>query len=153
MKSGPRHSAGQLVVTSRKVRFIALQHGAEIALGKVMSALDVDTHLLALEATSNSLSGDYLVADAPWAAAVIETAVQMDRRILLPGVGSSATRAIPQHIKTEVWQRDGGRCVQCQATDYLEYDHVIPWSKGGASSVANVQVLCRRCNLAKSDRI
>jgi hypothetical protein len=31
--------------------------------------------------------------------------------------------------------------------------HVIPWSRGGATSVGNLQLLCRRCNLAKGARI
>ena len=44
-------------------------------------------------------------------------------------------------------------CVRCEATDYLEYDHIIPHSKGGSNSVKNVQLLCRRCNNEKSDRI
>ena len=53
----------------------------------------------------------------------------------------------------EVWQRDGGVCVECQGTEYLEFDHVIPFSRGGASSVNNLQLLCRRCNRSKGARI
>ncbi|MET7427305.1 HNH endonuclease signature motif containing protein, partial [Dactylosporangium sp. NPDC005555] len=52
-------------------------------------------------------------------------------------------------VRAEVWRRDGGACVECQATEYLEFDHVIPWSRGGATSAGNLQLLCRRCNLAK----
>ncbi|GAA0914118.1 HNH endonuclease [Virgisporangium aurantiacum] len=63
------------------------------------------------------------------------------------------SRAIPHHIKVEVWRRDGGACVDCSASEYLEFDHVIPWSRGGASSVGNLQLLCRKCNLAKGARI
>lgn len=32
-------------------------------------------------------------------------------------------------------------------------DHVVPKSKGGDNSMANMQTLCRRCNLAKADKI
>lgn len=63
------------------------------------------------------------------------------------------TRNISQAVKNMVWTRDGGQCVECGATDYLEYDHIIPFSKGGSSSEKNVQLLCRRCNLKKHDRI
>lgn len=34
-----------------------------------------------------------------------------------------------------------------------EIDHIIPLSKGGAHSYANVQCLCRSCNFDKSDRL
>ena len=63
-------------------------------------------------------------------------------------------RIIPSHVKLEVWQRDQGRCTKCGATDELHFDHVLPYSKGGTSeTAANVQLLCARHNLAKSDRI
>jgi 5-methylcytosine-specific restriction endonuclease McrA len=63
------------------------------------------------------------------------------------------SRAIPQTVKAEVWRRDGGACVECKASEYLEFDHVIPWSRGGATSVTNLQLLCRRCNQLKGARL
>ena len=63
-------------------------------------------------------------------------------------------RIIPSHVKLEVWRRDEGKCVMCGAMDELHFDHVVPYSKGGTSeTAANVQLLCARHNLAKSDRI
>lgn len=62
-------------------------------------------------------------------------------------------RHIPQDVRNRVWQRYGGRCAECGARDYLEFDHIIPVAKGGSNSEQNVQLLCRRCNLAKSDKI
>jgi 5-methylcytosine-specific restriction endonuclease McrA len=57
-------------------------------------------------------------------------------------------------VKLEVWKRDQGQCVICGATDNLHFDHVIPFSKGGASgTVDNIQLLCARHNLEKSDQI
>jgi hypothetical protein len=64
------------------------------------------------------------------------------------------SRLIPSDVKRAVWKRDGGACVECGSTDNLHFDHVLPFSKGGSSLVAeNVQLLCARHNLAKSDRI
>ncbi len=63
-------------------------------------------------------------------------------------------RLIPTPVKLEVWKRDGGKCVICGATKELHFDHVIPYSKGGASITAeNVQLLCARHNLEKHDKI
>lgn len=64
------------------------------------------------------------------------------------------TRLIPTHVKVEVWQRDRGRCVLCEATTNLHYDHDIPFSKGGSSLVAeNVRLLFVKHNLSKSSKI
>jgi hypothetical protein len=61
--------------------------------------------------------------------------------------------AIPRVVQREVWQRDGGRCVECFARERLCFDHIVPFSKGGGSSVRNLQLLCEPCNLSKSNRI
>jgi hypothetical protein len=64
------------------------------------------------------------------------------------------TRIIPSSVKQEVWARDGGKCVECGATDELHFDHDIPFSKGGSSITAdNVKLLCARHNLQKSAKI
>lgn len=63
-------------------------------------------------------------------------------------------RLIPSHVRQAVWKRDKGRCVQCGRQDHLHFDHIIPYSRGGTStSVENIQLLCARHNLQKSDRI
>ncbi len=154
LKSGSVPVEGILAVTNRKIRFSAPRYGGEVALGKVHRPVVTSTTSFLLEGTTGSMSGQYTVSDAEWAATIIETALRIDRRTLVVGGGGeNGSRVIPQHVKTAVWQRDGGRCVQCGEQTYLEFDHVIPWSKGGASTVENLQVLCRRCNLTKSNRI
>ena len=63
-------------------------------------------------------------------------------------------RVIPTAVKLEVWKRDRGRCTVCGATDDLHFDHIIPYSKGGTSLMAdNIQILCARHNLEKGDKI
>jgi hypothetical protein len=63
-------------------------------------------------------------------------------------------RIIPTWVKLEVWKRDAGQCVKCGATEDLHFDHIIPWSKGGSSTIPdNIQLLCGKHNLEKHDRI
>lgn len=63
-------------------------------------------------------------------------------------------RLIPSSVKIEVWKRDGGRCVRCESDENLHFDHIIPFSRGGSSLVAdNIQLLCAKHNLLKRDKI
>lgn len=66
---------------------------------------------------------------------------------------SYRSRGIPSDVQKEVWKRDGGRCVKCGSSKDLHFDHIIPFSKGGSNTVENIQILCARCNIRKSDRI
>lgn len=60
---------------------------------------------------------------------------------------------IPQDVMDAVWNRDSGRCIKCGSQENLEFDHIIPFSKGGATSYRNVQLLCKKCNNEKSNKI
>jgi 5-methylcytosine-specific restriction endonuclease McrA len=60
---------------------------------------------------------------------------------------------IPDKIKHEVWRRDNGKCAQCGSREKLEYDHIIPISKGGSSTTRNIELLCESCNRKKSNKI
>lgn len=59
-------------------------------------------------------------------------------------------------LKVQVLMRDGNRCRLCgvECNDGLHnihFDHIIPWSKGGDTTLDNLQVLCSDCNLAKGN--
>jgi len=56
---------------------------------------------------------------------------------------------IPVRVRTFVWDRDGGRCVQCGSQVDLEFDHIIPVTRGGSNTERNIQILCAKCNLEK----
>lgn len=61
--------------------------------------------------------------------------------------------AIPRLVQREVWQRDGGHCVECGTKAKLCFDHIVPFSLGGSNTVRNIQLLCEGCNLTKSNRL
>ena len=63
----------------------------------------------------------------------------------------SQSRHISQTTKKIVYTRDGGKCRCCGSSLGLEYDHIIPFSCGGQSTVANIQLLCQKCNRSKSN--
>ena len=48
-----------------------------------------------------------------------------------------------------VLARDGFRCQYCGSTRHLTIDHIIPRSRGGASSWENVVTSCAPCNVRK----
>jgi holliday junction DNA helicase RuvB len=61
--------------------------------------------------------------------------------------------AIPPEVRREVWRRDGGKCVKCGSRVNLEYDHIIPVSKGGSNTARNIELLCEKHNREKRDSI
>lgn len=62
-------------------------------------------------------------------------------------------RMVPEDVRTYVWRRDRGKCVNCGSRENLEFDHIIPVSKGGSNTARNIQLLCETCNREKSDNI
>ncbi len=68
-------------------------------------------------------------------------------------VEKERSRKISQKVKNEVWRRDSGRCVGCGSRVNLEYDHIIPFSKGGSNTARNIELLCEKCNRSKHDKI
>jgi hypothetical protein len=56
---------------------------------------------------------------------------------------------IPREVRRAVFERDGGKCAHCGSHFDLQYDHVIPVALGGATTIANLQLLCGDCNREK----
>lgn len=65
------------------------------------------------------------------------------------------SRTISDKLRYQVLKRDNFKCCACGASPAkdpsveLHIDHIIPWSKGGKTELANLQTLCSRCNLGK----
>lgn len=67
-------------------------------------------------------------------------------------------RAIGLGLRYKVFTRDNFKCVKCGAhpasdpTCKLHVDHIIPFSRDGKTIFGNLQTLCEKCNLGKSNR-
>lgn len=44
-------------------------------------------------------------------------------------------------------------CIVCKSKEKLHLDHIIPITKGGRNEVSNIQLLCSKCNISKSNKI
>lgn len=82
---------------------------------------------------------------------------------LLSGKTKEKVLSIRQFSENErriMYERQGGICPMCKrekkskqwAIEEMHADHIIPWSRGGHTTLANGQMLCREHNLIKSDR-
>ena len=67
------------------------------------------------------------------------------------------TREPNLRLRFLVLQRDNFKCCKCGASPAkdssveLHIDHIKPWSKGGETVMENLETLCSKCNLGKSD--
>lgn len=52
---------------------------------------------------------------------------------------------VSDDVKKEVWARDQGKCVLCQSTKDLGYQHKVHPKDGGKSVASNLEVRCRAC--------
>lgn len=66
-------------------------------------------------------------------------------------------RNINTTLRFKVLKRDNFKCCSCGASPAknpnveLHVDHIIPWVKGGETTLDNLQTLCSTCNLGKRD--
>ena len=75
------------------------------------------------------------------------------------GLIHKTKRDVSVSLRYSVMKRDNFRCCACGASPAkdsaveLHIDHIIPWSKGGETVLDNLQTLCSKCNLGKSDSV
>ena len=62
---------------------------------------------------------------------------------------------IPAKLRLQVIDRDNGRGRACGIgdRDALQADHIVPESKGGKTSLDNLQALCSVCNNRKQNTV
>lgn len=83
----------------------------------------------------------------------IEKKTEAPKRRVAESQGRSLSRYISKADRFEVRKRDGGRCTyiapdgkRCSERHGLEFDHIMPFGKGGDNSVQNIRLLCRAHN-------
>jgi len=87
------------------------------------------------------------------ASALSRNLSQRNKQTLFLSQATRGTQFIPQETKRKVFQRSGGGCEfigkngkRCHSKHQLEWDHVIPWSKGGGNDEKSLRVYCRTHN-------
>ena len=74
-----------------------------------------------------------------------------------PSTKHKTSRAINWRLRFIVMRRDNFKCKNCgrsPATDpsiILHVDHMKAWTNGGETVLENLQTLCSKCNIGKSD--
>ncbi len=154
LKSGPRVESfrGTSLVTDSRFVFCSAEKTFTVNLRNIVGCLPT---AFGVELRSSGKgAGEYLFRWNPAVAtAILRTAVGRANQTIVQKVTELPGRHIARSVRQRVWQAYGGRCADCKSDQYLEYDHIIPVAKGGSNDEKNVQLLCRKCNLVKSDRI
>lgn len=74
-------------------------------------------------------------------------------------IAEEEKREIPLKLRLQVLKRDKFKCVYCgrspatEAGVTLHIDHITPFSKGGKTTLGNLQTLCEKCNWGKGDEL
>ena len=82
-----------------------------------------------------------------------------DKQPNTPEEKAQNSRNPSPRLRFQVLARDKFTCRFCGASPAkdtsvnLHVDHIVPWSKGGKTTLSNLQTLCSTCNLGKSDII
>ena len=154
---------GEIIATNKKLYFITPDRDSmtidwnnvvDVHSSSGTTPQGQPTILMHIQVSKGSGGGFYYVPDPTLAVTIIDTAVRLWKRHLVELKANPNTQGIPEHVKKAVFYRDGGRCVQCgYSGEYIEYDHILPRSKGGKNTADNIQLLCGQCNRKKGNRI
>ena len=87
----------------------------------------------------------------------IKTKAISDETAKTPKDGHKTKREPSVGLRFQVLKRDHFKCRVCGMSPAkdpsieLHIDHIVPWSKGGETTLENLQTLCSACNLGKSN--
>ena len=101
--------------------------------------------------------GSFHKALEAFVSSIRESTANVEVNSTKPQKSKKNPRSINYRTRFKVLQRDGCKCCICGASPaidshvVLHIDHVIPVSKGGSSDITNLQTLCSKCNLGKSN--
>lgn len=158
---------GRFVGTNKKLYFLSdtgkdsatinwdnVSRIQEVIVKEYIGSKEVSRKAVHITVSKGSGGGPYAVNDDLYTKIIMDTLVRLWKRQLVIYQEQKTHGAIPEHVKAAVHHRDKGTCRQCGYTgEYLEYDHIIPRSKGGQNTVENIQILCRKCNLRKGAKL
>ena len=119
-----------------------------------------DTDILYFSESRQMSAKEISIRDRIIRQAFFDYALANDHKMLT----KDERRAFSEADRIKIYRRDNGLCKVCLSegkpekearVPWSEYDadHVIPHSKGGATSPENAQVLCRHHNQQKGNRV
>jgi len=101
-----------------------------------------------------------------WTTTIQEFIKYLNRKDIVPNekyiseTSRNKTNRDPSlRLRFKVLKKDNFSCVRCGASPakdpkiVLHIDHIKPWSKGGETEISNLQTLCEKCNLGKSNLV
>jgi HNH endonuclease len=149
---------GTLLGTDRRITFLS-------STGKDSNTIQLDNiglvnllpSAIAIQ-TTKGRGGTYQVAHPLYIKAYIDTLVKRWKMQILIQREQAGSRLIPDHVRIQVLQKYANKCAWCGAYGGdkgvgLEMDHIQPFSKGGPSTIDNLQPLCGPCNKKKGNRL
>ena len=93
-------------------------------------------------------------SDSP---APIQPRPEQEKQNIAPVVQPERSRSISWRLRFIVMRRDDFKCQCCGNSPalssglVLHVDHIHPWSNGGRTIQENLQTLCEKCNIGKSN--
>jgi len=154
LKSGPATVAheGLLTITDSRMIFSSATCSEAFNFASIISH-DFSHGVIEIQRKGKPTQRFVCIEGSGVPGAIFGSALRMANQLLTNQDESRRSRHISRDVRQRVWQRYSGRCAECDATSYLEFDHIVPVAKGGSNSDVNVQLLCRGCNSKKSDMI
>lgn len=127
---------------------LKITRACEVAYYILNSGVNIEK---AVDYITKGLATDY--NDIPkWKLDTFKSAIEA----LENGINCDYKRMFTKSDKDELYKKSKNRkCKGCgRSLTYTEanVDHIVPWSKGGKTELANAQLLCQPCNSRKGNR-